>query len=287
MTRQTTYPGWTAVQLDDWIKNALQEDLECADITSWSTIPALQSGEAVAIAKQELVVCGLPIAQRVFALLDPGVEWHAFVEEGQSVSKGDELFRISGEIHAILGAERLVLNVLQHLSGIATMAREFMNAVVGTEARVVDTRKTLPGLRFLQRYAVRVGGCFNHRYHLGAGILIKENHIRSAGSIEAAVNAAKRHAPHTLRIEVEVTNTDELEQALTAGADIIMLDNMTPEQIKSAVETYKGQAIFEASGGIHLANVRDYALSGVDIISVGALTHSIQAADISLLVDAG
>lgn len=286
MKHQITWPGWTPTKLDTWIQTALEEDLEGADVTSWSTIPQPQAGTAQGVAKQDLVVCGLPIAQRIFELLDPQIVWEPLVEEGQSIQKGDVLFRISGEIHAILAGERLMLNVMQHLSGIATVAQAFSQEVAGTQARVVDTRKTLPGLRFLQRYAVRVGGCHNHRYHLGSGVLIKENHIRSAGSITKAVQAAKQRAPHTLRIEIEVTSLDEMNEAIQAGADVVMLDNMTPEQVRKAVECASGSVLLEASGNIRLHNARAYAEAGVDIISVGALTHSIQAADISLLVEA-
>ncbi len=267
-----------------WISQWLDEDLRSGDVTSWSTIPEPKSANAICVAKQDLVVCGLPVFSQVFHQVDAEIQVTSLVPEGASVSKGQEILSIKGDIHSILASERLGLNLLQHLSGIATQARAYADAVAGTKARVVDTRKTLPGLRYLQRYAVRVGGCHNHRYDLGAGILIKENHIRGAGSISAAVQSAQQHAPHTLRIEVGVTNLTEMEEAITAGADIVMLDNMTPTQITKAVSQAQGRAILEASGGITLDNVRDYANTGVDVISVGALTHSIQAADISLLV---
>lgn len=284
MTEHTTWPGWTHSRLESWIDRALEEDLEGTDITAWTTIPHHQEGEAIAVAKQELVLCGLPVAEAIFRRLGAGLEWESIASEGSVLAKGEQAFKVKGEIHAILAGERLVLNVLQHLSGIATTSRAFFEAVAGTSARVVDTRKTLPGLRFLQRYAVRVGGCHNHRYHLGSGILIKENHIRAAGSIGEAIAAAQSRAPHTLRIEIEVTDFDEMEQALQAGADIVMLDNMTPAQVAEAVALANGRAILEASGNVGLHNVREYAEAGVDVISVGALTHSVKAADISLLV---
>ncbi len=270
--------------LDAWITDWLAEDLHHGDVTSWSVLPEARQAEGSCVAKQDLVLCGLPLFLRVLARTTSNLKVECLVEEGQVISEGETLLRLEGEIHGILAGERLGLNLLQHLTGIATQARQFADAVAGTQARVVDTRKTLPGLRFLQRYAVRVGGCHNHRYDLGGGVLIKENHIRGAGSIAAAVQSAKDNAPHALRIEVEVTDLAEMHEAIQAGADVVMLDNMTPEQCAQAVSEVEKKVILEASGGIHLGNVRDYADAGVDIISVGALTHSIMAADISLML---
>ncbi len=277
-------PLWTPAELDTLLENALREDLLGGDVTSWALIPEPQEATAKAYAKEKLVVCGLSIAQRVFSLLDPKIYFKAHVNEGQFLEKGDCLFEVTGEIHSILAAERLALNLLQQMSGIATIARRYVEAVEG-KVKVVDTRKTLPGLRALQRYAVRVGGAANHRYHLGSGILIKENHIRAAGSVHNAVKRAQANAPHSLRVEIEVTNFDELREALDAGAEVIMLDNMTPSQLVEAVAITKGRAILEASGGITLETIGEYAKTGVDIISVGALTHSVKAADITLLID--
>ncbi|TNE47983.1 MAG: carboxylating nicotinate-nucleotide diphosphorylase [Deltaproteobacteria bacterium] len=270
--------------LDAWITDWLAEDLHHGDVTSWSVMPDARQAQGSCVAKQDLVLCGLPLFLRVLARTTSNLKVECLVEEGQAIAEGETLLRLEGEIHGILAGERLGLNLLQHLTGIATQARQFADAVAGTQARVVDTRKTLPGLRFLQRYAVRVGGCYNHRYDLGGGVLIKENHIRGAGSIAAAVQSAKTNAPHALRIEVEVTDFAEMREAIQAGADVVMLDNMTPNQCAQAVSEVEKKVILEASGGIHLGNVRDYAEAGVDIISVGALTHSIQAADISLLL---
>lgn len=271
--------------LDSWITEWLSEDLHHGDVTSWSVIPEPKVIHGSCIAKEELVLCGLPLFLKVLQRTTPDIEVECLVEEGQTLEVGQTLLTFRGEVHGILAGERLGLNLLQHLTGIATQARQFADAVAGTKARVVDTRKTLPGLRFLQRYAVRVGGCHNHRYDLGGGVLIKENHIRGAGSITAAVTNAKARAPHTLRIEVEVLDFAEMREAMQAGADVVMLDNMTPAQVAEAVQEVDGKVILEASGGIKLENVRDYAEAGVDIISVGALTHSIRAADISLLLE--
>jgi len=277
-------PLWTDAMLDQSIQQALREDLEGGDLTAWSTIPSKQNALAQGIAKQDLVICGLPIAEKVFAHLDKNTSFKTHVKEGDFVKKGTLLFEVEGEIHALLGAERLALNYLQHLSGIASTANRYKQAVQGLDVRIVDTRKTLPGLRAYQRYAVRVGGCHNHRYNLAAGVLIKENHIRIAGSITTAISRAKQFAPHTTKIEIEVTNLQEFEEAQKAGADIIMLDNMGPEELTQAVSTKKEHVLLEASGGITLETIRAVAETGVDIISVGALTHSIIASDISLLI---
>jgi nicotinate-nucleotide pyrophosphorylase (carboxylating) len=273
------------VELDELIARWLREDLNAGDITSRVTLPMRRQITGYCIAKQPLVLCGIGVFTRVFALLDPSVQITSQAADGELIAAKSRILSLCGEIHSILAGERVALNILQHLSGIATTARAFAEAVAHTKASVTDTRKTIPGLRFLQRYAVRVGGCKNHRNDLGSGILIKENHIRGAGSIETAISSARKQAPHTLRIEVEVSDLHELQRALDCGADIILLDNMTPKDITNAVEITQLRAILEASGNITLDNVKSYAETGVDIISTGALTHSPKAADISLLLD--
>ncbi len=280
---QTPIP-WTHAELDQLITKAFEEDTTGGDITSEAIFRPRQRVTARAIAKAPLVVCGLPVAARVFSWLDPNTRWTAHCEEGQHVTPQTVLFTVEGAVRSVLSAERIALNLLQHLSGIATHARQFADAVAGTHTRVVDTRKTLPGMRVFQRYAVRVGGCFNHRYNLGSGVLIKENHIRAAGSIARAVQATRQYAPHLLKIEVEVTNLDELLQALSVQADVILLDNMSNEMMREAVQLTDKRAILEASGNVSLERVRSIAETGVDFVSVGALTHSVRAADISLLV---
>lgn len=278
-------PLWSLTELHELIDRALAEDLLGGDVTSRAVIPQGTQAVAVGVAKKPVVVCGLSVLPHVFHRVDPTLEIKTFVHEGDAAQPKDILFRVSGLVHSILAAERVTLNILQHMSGIATLARQYANAVKGTKVRVVDTRKTLPGLRAFQRYAVQVGGCYNHRHHLGSGVLIKENHIRAAGGITQAIKRAHDHAAHTLRVEIEVTSMSELKEAIEAGAELVMVDNMTPEQVKEAVTWVNGRALLEASGGITLETVRGYAEAGVDIISVGALTHSVKAADISLLVD--
>ncbi|MEM1009311.1 MAG: carboxylating nicotinate-nucleotide diphosphorylase [Myxococcota bacterium] len=280
-----THP-WQTLALDHLIELAFREDLVGGDVTSDPLFLPDQCCTAHAMAKQGLVVCGMDVAQRVFTLLDPRTTWEAFVEDGMQVESGTRLFQVHGRAGPMLKAERIALNFMQHLSGIATQAQVFAQRVADLPVRIVDTRKTLPGFRALQRYAVRVGGCFNHRDNLGAGVLIKENHIRAAGSIARAVEQIRRQSPHLLKIEVEVTCLEELKQAITAGAEVVMLDNMSVEQLHKAVQYTRDTApsiLLEASGGVRLETLRAISETGVDIISVGSLTHSVQAADISLL----
>lgn len=271
--------------VDKIIKNALEEDLGWGDVTTDSTIPAATQITGNFIAKEQGVVCGMAVCKRVFELLDCTIKFEILISEGQKVKKGELLAQISGNARSILKGERVSLNLLQRMSGIATAASKYAEAVQGTTSRVVDTRKTMPGLRVLDKYAVQMGGCHNHRFNLSDLVLIKDNHIKAAGGINPAVNAAKEHLSHALKIEVEVESLEQLKEALEAGADIIMLDNMSLEMMREAVKIAKGRALLEASGNVALEgdrSVRAIAETGVDIISVGALTHSVMAMDISL-----
>jgi nicotinate-nucleotide pyrophosphorylase (carboxylating) len=268
--------------IDGIVERALAEDLAAGDVTARSTVRAGIRASARLVAKAPLVVCGLAVAQRVFARIDPAVVFDAVVNDGAEVEPRTTLARIAGDARSLLGAERTALNLVQRMSGIATTTAKFVGAAAG-RCRVTDTRKTMPGLRSLDRYAVRTGGGHNHRNDLGAGVLIKENHIRAAGGIALAVAAAKQHAPHTMRIECEVTSMAEVEEALAAGADAILLDNMDDAAVREAVGRIARRAIVEVSGNVDLARVAVLAAIGVDLVSVGALTHSVVAADISLL----
>lgn len=264
---------------------ALSEDLGNGDITSLTTVPAGSTARGTMIAKATGVMSGLDVAGAVFTRVDPGVRWQPVVADGDRVAVGDVIAEVSGPARSVLGGERVALNLLQRLSGVATLAAQYVAAVAGTGATIVDTRKTTPGLRALEKAAIRHGGAANHRFNLSDGILIKDNHLAAIGGpdrIRLAVEAARDGAPHTLKVEIEVTTLAELEQALDAGADIVMLDNMDLATMRQAVALTAGRAILEASGGITLETVRDVAETGVDLISVGALTHSAPALDISL-----
>jgi len=271
--------------VDAVIERALAEDLHGGDVTSSATVPPALKVDARIVAKAPLTVCGLFVAGRVFSRLDGGVRFSARVSEGNRVEPGEELAVIEGNARSLLAGERTALNLLQQLSGVATLTRAFVDAA-GGKARICDTRKTTPGLRRLQRYAVRCGGGHNHRNDLGAGVLIKENHIRCAGGVEAAVRAARNRAPHPLRVECEVTDFAEIDAAVNAGAEVILLDNMDDERVAAAVRRIDRRAIVEVSGGITLERVPRLVAAGVDIVSVGALTHSAPAADISMLFGA-
>jgi nicotinate-nucleotide pyrophosphorylase (carboxylating) len=234
-------------------------------------------------AREPIVAFGIDVAAAVFALVDPRIELEIHAPDAAQVDRGALLITVRGAAHYVLAAERTALNFIQRLSGVATQAKRYADAIAGTKARVVDTRKTTPGFRVLEKHAVAAGGCGNHRFDLGSGILIKDNHIAACGSVRAAVEAAKAKAPHPLRIEVEVTNLGELDEALTAGAEIVLLDNMTPAQVEVAAARAHGRRVLvEVSGGITLATIADYARAGADLISVGALTHSAPAVDIGL-----
>ncbi|MGE0549631.1 MAG: carboxylating nicotinate-nucleotide diphosphorylase [Kofleriaceae bacterium] len=273
------------------IELALDEDLGRGDITSQVTLG--RDGRTVVAdmsAREPIVAFGLDVAAAVFALLDPRIELDPQIKDGTRIDRGGVLMTVRGPAHSVLAAERTALNFVQRLSGVATLARRYADAVASAgagKARVVDTRKTTPGFRVLEKAAVVAGGCGNHRYDLGSGILIKDNHIAACGSVRAAVEAARVKAPHPLRVEVEVTNLGELDEALAAGAEIVLLDNMTPAQVEVAAARAHGRNVLvEVSGGITLATIADYARAGADLISVGALTHSAPAVDIGLDVRA-
>jgi len=265
------------------IEAALREDIGTGDITTQATVDPQIICRAELVAKEDFVLAGIDVAKAVFALLDPAIAFEALAADGQSVKRGEVLAWMKGPAAMLLQGERVALNLLQRMSGIATHTARFVIEVQGTQATIVDTRKTMPGLRALDKYAVRLGGGTNHRTALYDGILIKENHIVAAGGITAAIERARARAPHTLKIEVETTNLDEVAEALAAGADIILLDNMSLDQLREAVTLIGGRAKAEASGGVNLDTVRNIAETGVDLISVGALTHSSRAVDISML----
>lgn len=263
----------------------LEEDVGAGDITSAATIPGNSRSRGILHVKEKGVIAGLPVAAAVFAEVDPALTFTPACEEGALVERGTVIAEVSGSTRSILRGERLALNLLQRMSGIATRTRAFVDALEGAPVRLVDTRKTTPGHRMLEKYAVRIGGGHNHRYGLYDAVLIKDNHIKAAGGIAAAVAAAREHIPHTMKIEVETESLREVEEALAAGADIIMLDNMEPPLMAEAVRMIKERAphtITEASGGVTLETVGQIARTGVDVISVGSLTHSIRSLDISL-----
>ncbi|SMC46451.1 carboxylating nicotinate-nucleotide diphosphorylase [Papillibacter cinnamivorans] len=268
--------------LDRLLMDALEEDIGTGDITTLSCVPAGSVSRGVFRAKEDLVVCGLEVLRCTFLLVDPEVSVTFLTRDGDFVNKGDIIAEISGPSRSVLTGERTALNLLQRLSGVATVTARAVKAVSGTGARIADTRKTTPGLRVLEKYAVKTGGGANHRFGLSDGVLIKDNHIVAAGGIAPAVDAVRKNAPHTLKIEVETSNLDEVEEALSAGADIIMLDNMDYGQMAEAVLRIGGRALVEASGNMGDKDLRKVAETGVDIISIGALTHSPKASDISL-----
>lgn len=275
-----TYTGF-----DDFLISAIKEDVGTGDVTTEATIPEDAEIEGRYIAKDNGVICGTDVCRRVFELVGGEFSLEFFVRDGDAVKRGDVIGKVSGNARSVLTGERLGLNIMQHLSGIATKTRYYVDIIEGTGAKIADTRKATPGMRVLEKYAVRVGGGVNHRMNLSDGVLIKDNHIVAAGGIKNAVAAAKRHAPHTLKIEVETENEDEIREALEAGADIIMLDNMTLDKMAEAVKLINRRAIVEASGNMGDKSdeeLRKVALTGVDLISIGALTHSVKAFDISL-----
>jgi nicotinate-nucleotide pyrophosphorylase (carboxylating) len=267
----------------DLIHRALEEDIGPGDITTSLLIPDENESRALYIAKGNFVLAGLPFSREVFQILDPSISFKIFYNEGVNVIKGDVVAEVHGKTRAILSGERVSLNILQRLSGIATLTSMYVDRIKGLKAKIVDTRKTTPCQRFMEKYAVRMGGGGNHRFGLFDGILIKDNHIEAVGSIKEAVKLAKS-SYHLAKIEVEVENLYDLKEAIKAGADIVMLDNMSVSDIKEAVKISNGRVLLEASGGVKLENVRDIAEAGVDLISVGALTHSAVATDISLKI---
>ena len=273
------------------IELALTEDLPGGDVTSRAIFGPDHRSTAFIEARNTLCVCGTDVAVEVFRRVNPDLVVTKHVSDGTLVATGDRVISVSGATADILACERTALNFLQHLSGVATMAHHFSLAARGHKSwrghdvRIVDTRKTIPGYRSLEKYAVRVGGCFNHRSSLSEQVMIKNNHIAAAGSIQAAVTSARHHAPHGSKIEVEVESLPEVEQALAAGAEVIMLDNMQPAGISEAVALIAGRALVEVSGGITFQNLHQYLPLKADIISVGALTHSVKAADLSLTLN--
>lgn len=263
----------------------LKEDLGRGDTTTQAIVRGGQRARARFLAKQDFILCGLEIAEAVFGTLDSQIQLESRVYDGDAISKGTEFANIEGAANVLLTGERTALNLLQRLSGVATLTRRFVDAISGTGAKIVDTRKTTPGLRLLEKYAVTVGGGYNHRFGLDDGVLIKDNHIALAGGVRRAIELARRSVLHLLKIEVEVANHTQLKEAIGARADIIMLDNMSFDDIRRSVEVIREQApsvIIEASGGVSLETVRQFAECGVDLISVGAITHSATAVDISL-----
>jgi nicotinate-nucleotide pyrophosphorylase (carboxylating) len=269
-------------QIDDMIKTALAEDINYIDVTTDYLVDEEKINTAQYVAKASGVLCGIDIALRVFTLLDPDSRFEILIHDGEEVKKGDIIARITAHTRALLKGERTALNILQHMSGIATATNKCVKLCEGTNATVADTRKTLPGLRIFQKYAVTVGGGRNHRYNLSDCAMLKDTHLDAYGSITAAVNALREKMGHTVKIEVEVDNLDSLREALEVGCEIIMLDNMSCEDMAKAVEITAGRAKLEASGNVTAETIAAIAKTGVDIISLGALTHSVQAFDISM-----
>src|SRR6056297_158281 len=270
-------------EIERVVRTALQEDIGLGDVNSMAVVARDARAQAELVAKEDFVIAGLDVAAAVFHHLDPDLSFEKIFVDGQKVRRGEVLAWLKGSALMLLQGERVALNLLQRMSGIATLTAHFVAVVEGTGAAIVDTRNTAPGLRALDKYAVRVGGGRNHRIGLFDGVLIKENHIAAAGGIAAAIAAIRVNVPHTLKIEVETRNLDEVQQALDAGADIIMLDNMTNADMVAAVALIDNRALTEASGGVNLERVHEIGATGVNIISVGTLTHSVVAADISML----
>ncbi len=273
-----------SLQIKNIIEAALAEDIGTGDITTQATISPKKKGRAQAIAKDDFIIAGLDVFEEVFKCLDKDIKVKKMIADGQRARKGAVIAEVAGNLSNILQAERVALNLFQRMCGIATLTEKYVEAVRGTKAKILDTRKTVPGLRILDKMAVRIGGGQNHRTGLYDGVLIKDNHIEAAGSITAAVKAQRKRLPHTLKIEVETKNLKEVKEALACGVDIIMLDNMNNETMKKAVDFITGRALTEASGNVNLTRVTEIAATGVDLISIGELTHSVRAADISLKV---
>lgn len=269
-------------ELERLVRTAFAEDIGTGDITTLTTIDSKRTAHGKYIAKESGILCGAEIVLYVYNAFDPSVEMVFHFKDGDKIKKGDVIAEVYGNAVSVLTCERVGLNLLQHLSGIATKTRAAVDEVKGYNVKIADTRKTTAGMRSLEKYAVRCGGGTNHRFNLSDGILIKDNHIVASGSITNAVAAAKSKAPHTLKVEVEVENFSQLNEALDAGADIIMLDNMPIEMMAEAVLIINGRAITEASGNMGEKNLAEVASTGVDLISIGALTHSVKALDISL-----
>ncbi len=272
-------------QTDDIIKTALLEDINYVDVSADYLVEEDRVSTARYVAKADGVLCGIDIASRVFELLDSEAKSEIYIHDGESVKKGDIIARFTAKTRALLKGERTALNIIQHMSGIATATNRCVKLVEGTKASIADTRKTLPGLRVLQKYAVTVGGGKNHRYNLSDCAMLKDTHIDAYGSITAAVNKLREKMGHTTKIEVEVGNLEQLKEALALDVEIIMLDNMSVDDMKKAVEITNGKSLLEASGNVTEENIKEIAQTGVDIISLGALTHSVKAFDISMKMD--
>ncbi|MDD6261864.1 MAG: carboxylating nicotinate-nucleotide diphosphorylase [Clostridiales bacterium] len=267
---------------DKYIRLALEEDINSEDVTTNSVMPEYRLGEVQLICKQDGIVAGLGVFERVFTILDPDTKVEFFVRDGDFVKKGTHMATVTGDIRVLLSGERTALNYLQRMSGIATYTNSVAKLLEGTKTTLLDTRKTSPCMRIFEKYAVKVGGGSNHRYNLSDGVLLKDNHIDAAGGVKEAVAAAKAYAPFVRKIEVEVENLDMVRDAVEAGADIIMLDNMTPDQMAEAIRIIDGRAKTECSGNITRENIKTVAALGVDYVSSGALTHSAPIMDISL-----
>lgn len=270
--------------VDNLIKTALLEDINYVDITTDYLIPEDQKNEAKFLAKADGVLCGIEVALRVFTLIQPDFQYEVFIHDGEEVKKGDIIAKIKGKTRTILKGERTALNLLQHMSGISSMTNRIVKIVEGTNASIADTRKTLPGMRSLQKYAVTVGGGKNHRFNLSDAAMLKDNHVDAGGGITNAVTKLRTKLGHMAKVELEVRTLDELREALSVDVDVIMLDNMDNDTMREAVKIADGKALLEASGGITEETIRGVAETGVDIISIGALTHSVKAFDISLKI---
>ena len=275
-------PVKTLLHCDPVLLQALKEDITSEDVTTNAVMPHAQKGEAQLLCKEDGILAGIGVFARVFTLLDPRAKAEAFFEDGARIHKGDLLATVTGDIRALLSGERTALNFLQRMSGIATYTRRLADALAGTKTKLLDTRKTTPNLRVFEKYAVRVGGGYNHRFNLSDGVLIKDNHIGAAGGVREAIERARAYAPFVRKIEVEVETLDMVREAVEAGADIIMLDNMAPETMREAVALIAGRAETECSGNVTAENIAKLAETGVDYISSGALTHSAPILDLSL-----
>lgn len=271
-------------QIDKIIDSALEEDLGPGDITTSAIIDSSLKGKARFLAKEEIILAGIEVFSRVFSRLDPEIVVECTYHDGDVVPNGYDIGIIRGSMRGMLSGERTALNFLQHLSGIATLTKRYVEKIDPSKVRVIDTRKTTPRLRILEKYAVRMGGGFNHRFGLFDGILIKDNHIAAAGSISKALAKIKANVPHTLKIEVEVEDIKGVEEAIVAGADAILLDNMSVKEMKEAVSIARGRVLLEASGGITLESIGEISKTGINLISIGAITHSARSVDISLEV---
>ena len=273
--------GFNAQEIELIINHAFQEDIGNGDITTNNIVPENKLASASMTAKADGIIAGIDIAEMVFRKLDKNLEWNPKIKDGDSVKKGDVILEIKGTFRALLTGERLALNLMQRMSGIATETAKYVAETKGSKVKILDTRKTVPGLRTFDKYAVKMGGGTNHRIGLYDMVMIKDNHIKMAGTITAAVNQVRKSIPSEIKVEVETTNLQEVEEAVNAGADIIMLDNMSNELMCEAVDLINGKALIEASGNMNLERISGVAKTGVDFISVGALTHSVIALDIS------